>query len=104
MIIREVIECIQPHHKNVYTCIGQARDQTMTSSPITISVEGIVYKLCFNKRNNRYGQVTFTIFIPYFSHLYQNWYDLVSDYSTILYNFYRYKIKLHRSRFTKYNV
>ncbi|VVC32746.1 Immunoglobulin subtype,Immunoglobulin-like domain,Immunoglobulin-like fold,Immunoglobulin subtype 2 [Cinara cedri] len=38
--VRKVIDCIQPHHKNVYTCVGQARDQTMSSNPVTISVEG----------------------------------------------------------------
>lgn len=38
--IRHVIECVQPHHQGVYTCIGQARDQTMASDPVAISVEG----------------------------------------------------------------
>lgn len=41
--IRHVIDCIQPHHQGVYTCVGQARDQIMASDPVAISVEGISY-------------------------------------------------------------
>lgn len=40
MTVRHVIECVQPHHQGVYTCIGQAREQTMASDPVEISVEG----------------------------------------------------------------
>ncbi|VVC36888.1 Immunoglobulin subtype,Immunoglobulin-like domain,Immunoglobulin-like fold,Immunoglobulin subtype 2 [Cinara cedri] len=38
--VRKVIDCIKPHHQSVYTCIGQARDQIMTSAPVKILVEG----------------------------------------------------------------
>jgi len=38
--VRHVIDCVQPHHQGLYTCIGQARDQTMASDPVAISVEG----------------------------------------------------------------
>jgi hypothetical protein len=38
--IRHIIDCVQPHHQGVYTCIGQAREQTMASEPVAISVEG----------------------------------------------------------------
>ncbi|XP_026811381.1 neural/ectodermal development factor IMP-L2 [Rhopalosiphum maidis] len=38
--VRHVIDCVQPHHQGVYTCSGQAREQTMASDPVAISVEG----------------------------------------------------------------
>lgn len=41
--VRHVIDCVQPHHQGVYTCIGQARDQTMASDPVAISVEGMIF-------------------------------------------------------------
>ncbi|XP_025424480.1 neural/ectodermal development factor IMP-L2 [Sipha flava] len=40
MTIRHIIDCVQPHHQGLYTCTGQARDQTMASDPVAISVEG----------------------------------------------------------------
>lgn len=38
--VRHVIDCIQPHHQGLYSCIGQAGDQIMASDPVVISVEG----------------------------------------------------------------
>lgn len=43
--VRHVIDCVQPHHQGVYTCVGQAREQIMASDPVAISVEGMDYKL-----------------------------------------------------------
>lgn len=51
--IRHVIECVQPHHQGVYTCIGQARDQTMASDPVAISVEGMDSELHIFYKNFR---------------------------------------------------
>lgn len=38
--VRHVIDCVQPHHQGVYTCIGQAGEQIIASDPVAISVEG----------------------------------------------------------------
>ncbi|XP_050524261.1 neural/ectodermal development factor IMP-L2 isoform X2 [Daktulosphaira vitifoliae] len=38
--VRHVIDCIQPHHQGVYTCTGQAREQSIASDPVSIIVEG----------------------------------------------------------------
>jgi len=49
--VRHVIDCIQPHHQGVYTCSGQARDQTMASDPVAISIEGMYEVFKKIKRN-----------------------------------------------------
>jgi len=49
--VRHVIDCVQPHHQGVYTCSGQAREQTMASDPVAISVEGMYYFILYLKIN-----------------------------------------------------
>lgn len=43
--IRQIIDCIQPRHQGVYTCVGQANGQSMASDPVPISVEGTILRV-----------------------------------------------------------